>query len=456
MNTLSIIIPVLDEQECVVDRLTHLQSLRDENCEIILVDGGSSDATVALATPLVDKLVKCGSGRALQMNAGAELAQGKLLLFLHIDTTLPANAKVLIDEAIGDSQLKWGRFNLKFDKSSLAFKIISSNMNKRATLTRVCTGDQSLFVTKALFEQVQGFPALPLMEDVALSKSLRRIRKPIVIDSFVVTSSRRWERHGVVRTVVFMWWLRLLFFLGVSPASLAKLYYPSQSGDAGEKEAGINAELRFRHPGSRILLYAKAPVLGEVKTRLEPVLGEEKSLLLHQAMTSRVATLLNSSRLAPWQLWVSADVSNEFFLTLCNKKNICLQEGEDLGEKMARSAALTLEQQGVNSIIILGSDCPGYDASYLENALEKLAEGSEVVLGPAVDGGYVLIGLRAVYPALFTGIDWGSSRVFEQTVARIEALNLSYSVLETLWDVDRPEDLPRLEALNPPLGWDEA
>ena len=456
MKKLSIIIPVFNEQKCIVARLNALQKLRESNCEVVLVDGGSTDRTVDLAIPLVDKLVHSSPGRAVQMNRGAELATGNIFLFLHIDTALPKAVNELISDLIVEKSSIWGWFNLQFDNPALSFKIISRSMNIRAALTWVCTGDQTLFVTRNLFESIQGFPEISLMEDVAISKLLRRNSKPKIVSSKVTTSARRWEQNGVIKTVLFMWWLRLLYFFGTSPIKLALRYYPNSAEQRDKAYPVSPKEASFRYPNALILLFIKAPFLGQVKTRLEPLLGIEKSLELHRAMGQRIAGLLSSIKLAPWQLWVSADESNEFFLGICNRKDIRLQIGSSLGEKIAASMENALLKPGVDGVIVIGSDCPSFDAAYLESAMHQLYVGHDVVIGPAEDGGYVLIGMKAPNPGVFKGVEWGTDRVLEQTITNIDMLNLSHVLLETLWDVDRPEDLDRLQNLDPPLFWESA
>lgn len=461
MKQLSIIIPVLNEQDGVVERLSELQSLRNSGCEIVLVDGGSTDKTLALSAPLVDKSLTSESGRAVQMNTGASVAKFDVFLFLHIDTTLPSEANTLIANCAANHKQAWGWFNLGFDNSALLFRVISSSMNMRASLTKVCTGDQTLFVTRDLFEAIGGFPNIQLMEDVAICKKLRKLRRPAIIKSSVCSSARRWESNGVVKTVLFMWWLRLLYFMGAKPANLAKRYYPNRDATNSEVEPQIesqgsqmeNPANQYLFPDARILVFAKAPILGQVKTRLEPHLNQAQCLQLHRAMTTRVVETVAASNLASWRLWVSSDASNEYFLSLCNKKKIYLQSGSDLGEKMAFAIQQTLAEEGVSKVIILGADCPGYSQAYLERALTQLDGSHDVVLGPAEDGGYVLIGAKQANSQMFDEIQWGTSDVLSQTVAQLEAIGLAYSMLETLWDVDRQEDLLRLELLNPPLAW---
>ncbi len=230
---ISIIIPVLEEREALCRHLPWLQPLRGEEHELILVDGGSTDGGPAEVEELVDQSLSAPPGRARQMNAGAEAARGDILLFLHIDTLLPDNAGERIQQVLQPGEAVWGRFDVKLSGEEPAFRRIESWINRRSRWSGVATGDQAIFVSREAFHQVGGFPDIPLMEDVALSKALRRIARPVCLDERVVTSSRRWERNGIVRTVLLMWWLRLLYTMGVSPHRLHRMYHggPSRGRD---------------------------------------------------------------------------------------------------------------------------------------------------------------------------------------------------------------------------------
>ena len=218
---LSIIIPTLDEAECVVGLLQQLQPLRARGHEVILVDGGSRDETVALAEPLVDKLLIAPAGRARQMNAGAGSADGEVLWFVHADSIIPDKADVLILKSTGQ---QWGRFNVHMSGDRLLLRVVERLMNLRSRITGIATGDQGIFVSRALFKRIGGYTDLPLMEDIDLSKRLKREQRPVCLQNTLTTSSRRWERKGIVRTILMMWYLRLAWFLGVPATRLASRY----------------------------------------------------------------------------------------------------------------------------------------------------------------------------------------------------------------------------------------
>jgi rSAM/selenodomain-associated transferase 2 len=218
----SIIIPTLNEESSIVSCLERLQPLKPE-CEIIIVDGGSTDNTPAMAAFCADRVIASQQGRALQMNAGANQANGTILLFLHADTVLPENALSLIEKRI-ESNRPWGRFDIRLSGGHLMFRVIEWMMNWRSALTGIATGDQTIFVTAAAFKKAGQFPEIKLMEDIALCKALKKISPPICLKAKVTSSSRRWEHNGIFQTIVLMWVLRLLYFLGADPDVLAELY----------------------------------------------------------------------------------------------------------------------------------------------------------------------------------------------------------------------------------------
>jgi len=220
---LSIVMPVLDEAAEIETALSALVPYRQRGVEVIVADGGSSDSTAERARVLADRMIAVPRGRSLQMNAGAAAAQGDVLLFLHADTQLPENADGLVLDGLARSGRAWGRFDVRFDGGGL-LRVVAAMMNLRSRLTGIATGDQALFVTRVAFERVGGFPAIALMEDVALSVRLKRFGRPCALRARVTTSARRWRKHGTMRTVLLMWRLRLRFFLGADPAKLARAY----------------------------------------------------------------------------------------------------------------------------------------------------------------------------------------------------------------------------------------
>jgi rSAM/selenodomain-associated transferase 2 len=220
---LSIIVPCLNEAAVIVEGLCALARLRRQGAELILVDGGSSDATSALAGPWVDRVLRAPPGRARQMNAGAGEAQGDILLFLHADTRLPRNAGSLITNAV-DSGRVWGRFDVEIEGRHAMLRVVARLMNLRSRLTGIATGDQAIFVSRRAFRAIGGYPDIPLMEDIALSRRLNSLGRPACLCERVTTSGRRWETHGVWRTILLLWRLRVQYFLGTDPGRIAARY----------------------------------------------------------------------------------------------------------------------------------------------------------------------------------------------------------------------------------------
>ena len=220
--SVSIIIPVLNEEQSICATLERLQVFRQQGCEVIVVDAGSVDNTDVIAAALSDQLITSGKGRALQMNLGASHAQHDILWFLHADTLVPENAIDIIETSLTDRG--WGRFNVKLSGAHGMFRIIELMMNIRSCITAIATGDQGIFVKHTLFSRLGGYPEIPLMEDIALSKKLKQVSRPVCIKDNLVTSSRRWEEKGIMKTVLLMWKLRFLYFIGVSADDLARQY----------------------------------------------------------------------------------------------------------------------------------------------------------------------------------------------------------------------------------------
>jgi rSAM/selenodomain-associated transferase 2 len=235
---LSIVVPVLDEAGFLPALLPDLaRSCPD--VEVVVVDGGSRDGSVEIAAraPGV-RLIRSDPGRARQMNAGAAAATGDILLFLHADTRLPPGAAEAVLEALADPSIAYGRFDVCFDRPGSALRLIAALMNLRSRIAGICTGDQAIFVRRAAFALLDGYPEIALMEDIELTRRLKRVGRLAPLRLRVTTSARRWQRDGVVRTVVLMWTLRFLYFCGIGPDRLHRWYYATQGCAAGRDNLG--------------------------------------------------------------------------------------------------------------------------------------------------------------------------------------------------------------------------
>ena len=222
---LSFIIPVLNEAGNIKSVLRSLQPIRQAGHEVIVVDGGSKDDTSSQALPLADLVVSSQKGRARQMNAGAAQATGDVFVFLHADTSLPEQATQLIINALSDRNQLWGRFDITLQGKRIMFQLIAWFMNVRSRLTGIATGDQCLFVKREVFESIRGFADIPLMEDIHISSKLKKLSPPVCLKAKVVTSSRRWQEQGILKTILLMWYLRAGYFFGRAPEQLVKIYY---------------------------------------------------------------------------------------------------------------------------------------------------------------------------------------------------------------------------------------
>jgi rSAM/selenodomain-associated transferase 2 len=218
----SVIVPVLNEEKSIASTLEALQYLKPY--EVIVVDGGSTDRTREIVAQSRARIVASPAGRARQLNQGARWARGEILLFLHADTRLPPSALDEVHAALGDSRYVGGRFDVRLDNGRWIFKMIGNMINLRSRLTKMVTGDQAMFVRREVFEKLGGFPDLPLMEDLAFSRMLKKRGRIACLRSRVVTSARRWETGGVWRTIFKMWTLRLLYLAKVSPFRLKRFY----------------------------------------------------------------------------------------------------------------------------------------------------------------------------------------------------------------------------------------
>jgi len=224
VKRLSIIIPTFDEALRIAATLESLGDLRRRGHEVIVADGGSRDATASLARDLADRVVCSAAGRAEQMNAGARAATGDVFLFLHADSRLPRAADSLVLQGLAGGGPAWGRFDVQIASPHPLLRLVETMMNLRSRLTRICTGDQGIFVRREAFEAIGGYPRQELMEDIAISARLRRLSAPLCLRERCLTSARRWESRGVLRTIMLMWWLRLQYAFGVAPARLARTY----------------------------------------------------------------------------------------------------------------------------------------------------------------------------------------------------------------------------------------
>lgn len=430
---LSIVVPTLDEAPRIRAALTQLAPLRAAGHEAIVVDGGSRDATGELASPLADRVLTAPRGRAIQMNVGASVAQGDALLFLHADGTLPKNAADAIGRSL-DGRRRWGYFDVELEGASAELKLVAALMNLRTRASGICTGDQGMFIARDLFEAAGGFSPIALMEDVAMSKTLNTIAgRPASIPDRMRVSGRRWDERGAWRTILQMWALRYAFWRGTDPESLAVRYY---------------GRTPSRTPTLQI--FAKAPIAGRVKTRLADAIGENAAANVYRRLVDRTLGTAIAARRAgvvhDLELWVAGDLDRSAYERWCAEHDVGLhvQGAGDLGERMHGAIRSVLRR--ARPALLIGTDVPGYDIAYLAAAAAAL-QSSDAVLGPAEDGGYVLLGVARDI-AVFSGIAWSTSAVLADTRAKLAAEQASWHELPVLWDVDTVDDLKRWQRIG--------
>ena len=240
---IAVIIPTLNEEQALPGTLARAARLGFD--EILVVDGGSTDRTQEIVTslrvtrdalpadlhqppvtrhPSPVTLLTVLPGRARQMNIGASGSQADVLLFLHADTSLPDEARQAIEQALDDPACVGGRFDVRFERDSGLAWLIARLISLRSRWSRIATGDQALFVRRSTFERLGGFADIPIMEDVDFTRRLKRAGLVAPLRAQAVTSYRRWERCGAVRTIVLMWTLRFLYWRGVDPHKLQSVY----------------------------------------------------------------------------------------------------------------------------------------------------------------------------------------------------------------------------------------
>ena len=427
---LTVVVPVLNEGATLAARLQALAPLRARGATLLVVDGGSTDGTAAVARLHADRVLQAPRGRASQLNAGACATRTDVLLFLHADTQLPDGADHLIERALRKGH-RWGRFDVCIEGRHALLPMVAWFMNQRSRLTGIATGDQAMFVQRRLFESVGGFAAVPLMEDIDLSQRLKSIEMPACLRERVTTSGRRWDQHGFWRTVLLMWRLRAAHALGLDAHTLALRY-----------------GYRPRAPAA-VAIMAKAPVAGLAKTRLMPLLGAAGAARAQRGFALQTLAAAHAASTGAVTLWCAPDAVHRFFRALVQHHgaNTIAQPTGDLGHRMATAMSHHFARSHQTPLLIVGTDCPVLTPEHLQQAADVL-KSFDVVLIPAEDGGYVLIGLRKPVPEVFADVAWSTPQVLAQTRDRLRSAGASWHELPALWDVDEPADWLRWAALR--------
>ncbi len=421
---IAIVMPVLNEALRLAVALAPFADNRDD---LVIVDGGSTDLTVVAALAAGMRVAISPRGRARQMNEGARLlAAADVFLFVHADVLLPPDWRAAIERAVRGGA-NWGRFDVSLNTSHPVLRMVGALMNLRSRLSGIATGDQAIFVTREAWLRVEGWPNVALMEDVRMSQRLLRTSgRPACLTERVVVSARRWEQHGILRTILLMWGLRALHALGVSPDRLHRLYYGA---------APISASVPSP---SRVIVFARVPRAGEVKTRLAATLGESVALATHRQLLERTLEQVARVPNVIHELCIAGDDSAGECALLARRFGFDLSQqlGADLGERMANAMAQGLSRG--ERVVLLGCDSPVIDAADIAEAVAVLStdDDTSVVFSPTEDGGYLLVGVAGELPPIFEAMTWSHPEVMLQTVGRLDAARRRYRLLRRLWDVD--------------------
>lgn len=446
---LSVVVPTLDEAGPLPRLLGELQALGPD-VEVLVVDGGSTDGTRELARAGGATVLRRPPGRGGQLRAGGAAARAPWLLFLHADTRFPAAAaRVVRSFTATASAERAAYFPFALDAPSPGWRVLEAGQRLRERLTGLVYGDQGLLVSRRLYEEVGGHPPWPLMEDVAVVDRIRAAGRLERLHVPLPTSPRRYRREGRLRATLRNTLLISLFRLGVPPERLLRWYGSRRGPQPGEasdiRPPGSGEEGEGRSGGSAcdeiLLVFAKAPRDGEVKTRLAAEVGDREATRIYRALGRSV---VDAVRGGPWRTricFTPADAREELEAWLGRDRlEFRRQAGGDLGRRMA-CAFEEAFAEGAERVCVVGTDVDGLEGSLVARAFSAL-EGRDAVLGPARDGGYWLLGLERPRPALFEGIRWSTPRVLDETLERARGLGLRVHLLPVLRDVDHRADVP--------------
>ena len=432
-HELSIVIPVLDDTEPLGRLLTAIHP--DPQVDVVVVNGGAPDDRLDAICRRPDvQLLTSAPGRGRQMNVGAAAAAGRWIVFLHADTRLPSRWSDEIRRASADPDVVGGSFRFRLDSSAWQARLIERAVDRRVRWLDLAYGDQALFVRHDVFDAMGGYREWPLMEDVDFVRRLRRAGRLYHSTQPVLTSARRWERDGWWRRSASNVMLQALFFAGVAPERLANWYAhpPRQS----TREA--------------LVVMARVPSDSRGKSRLTGDLGGDH-LELRRALL--LDTLDASRAIADADLFVACEPAEglaEMRGLVGDGARLFPQQGDTLGDRM-RHAFERLFAVGYSTVVMIGSDLPSLPTSHLAHAFQYLRDQPDaLVIGPATDGGYYLIGLRRPCPALFTSIAWSRADVLTATTSMAETCGLTVSFVPPWHDVDTVDDLRRV--LRDPHG----
>jgi len=425
-HELSIVIPVLNDTEALRRLLATISS--DPQVDIVVVNGGAADDQLTAICRRPDvRLLTSAPGRACQMNAGASAAAGRWIVFLHADTRLPLEWSDEIRRASADPAVVGGSFRFTLDSTAWQARLIERVVERRVRRLDLAYGDQALFVRRDVFDTIGGYPDWPLMEDVAFVRRLHRAGKLYHSPQPVLTSARRWERDGWWRRSAKNVMLQALFFAGVAPERLAQWY---------------------SHPAPRstraaLVVMARVPSDSRGKSRLIRDLGGDHVELRRALLQDTLDAVRGVPDVNLFVAFEPSDSIAEMRELVGDGARLIPQHGETLGDRMCNAFA-DVFAAGYSPVVLIGSDLPSLPSSHLTQAFDRLRDGLDAVIGPAVDGGYYLIGLCRPCPALFASMAWSTPDVLATTMSTAQRCGLTVSLLFPWHDVDTVDDLRRV------------
>lgn len=431
---LGVVVPALDEAESLPGLLADISKLGLAR-EVAVVDGGSRDATVAVARAGGAWVMRSRRGRARQFNAGAAFLGSRWLLFLHADTRMGPDALRAVERHVAEDRRQAGHFGLSIAHRHFFYRLIEAGQRVRERCLGLAYGDQGLLIRRNLFWEAGGYPDQPLMEDVVLNRRLATGGRLARLPARVRTSARRYEEEGRVRAFLRNANLISRFLAGADPSVLARRYR------ARRLPAGRDRDLPGPLEPAALLVFAKAPRPGKVKTRLARAWGAAAAAQAYRRLGRQVVEQLAG---APARTIVCFDPPGSegeirTWLDARGANAFMAQGGGDLGDRMSRTTGAAFAQ-GARAVVVVGTDAPAVGADTVALALDAL-RCAEVVIGPSSDGGYYLIGLKAPQPALFSGMRWSTEHVFRDTTRRCAELGLRVTCLPVEADIDGPEDV---------------
>ena len=444
-HELSIVIPVLNDAEPLRRLLPTIRP--DPQVDIVVVNGGAPDDRLTAICHRPDvRLLTSAPGRGRQMNAGASAAEGRWIVFLHADTRLPTQWSDEVRRARADPTVVGGSFRFRLDSAAWQARLIERAVDRRVRWLDLAYGDQALFVRRDVFDAMGGYREWPLMEDVDFVRRLRQAGKLYHSPQAVLTSARRWERDGWWRRSAKNVMLQTLFFAGVAPQRLANWYsHPLRSRTQRVRAAPTRAAATRE----ALVVMARVPSDRRGKSRLIRDLGGDHVELRRSLLLD---TLDAARGVAGADLFVAfepADSIAEMRRLVGDGVRLFPQQGGILGDRM-RNAFERLFAAGYTAVVMIGSDLPSLPTSHIAQAFQCVRDRDALVIGPATDGGYYLIGLHRLWPALFTSIAWSTADVLATTTRIAETCGLTVSFVSPWHDVDTVDDLRRV--LRDPHG----